>query len=138
MTTCFLSPSRPLALLDPDILVPQLRPRRDELAHQPHTLGVVDDLEHHASRAHVVLGTAEGAVLADHDAGDSIEQRGAAAHVAWRERGVEHGPPILRAVEAADDLEAVHLGGEDRAASLDPAVVAAADDLPAEHENRTD
>ena len=41
MTSCFLSPSRPLALspsrplalLDPDILVPELRPRRDELAH---------------------------------------------------------------------------------------------------------
>ena len=48
------------------------------------------EIEPVAARAQVLLGPLEGAVLADHDARDAIEQARAAAHVARRKRRVQH------------------------------------------------
>lgn len=54
--------------LNADVLVPELGPACDELAHQARALGVIDNNELHSSGANVVLRTAERPILADHDA----------------------------------------------------------------------
>ena len=50
------------------------------------TLRVVDDFERHAARADIILRPLKRAILADHDPRNAVEQGGAAAHVAGRER----------------------------------------------------
>jgi hypothetical protein len=63
----------------------------NELAHQLLALLAlnVDDLD--AARLEVRLATKESVVLAEHDAGYLVEDAGAGAHVAGRERGVHGG-----------------------------------------------
>src|ERR1700722_11331374 len=53
--------------LDPDILVPELRPRLDKIAHQLDAIRVLQNLELHPLRLHIFLGSLECHILADHD-----------------------------------------------------------------------
>src|SRR5947209_8012670 len=76
--------------VDADVLVPQVGVGTDELRHQPDALRVVGDFERHAPGAEVVFRPPEGPVLPDDDLRDLVQQRGAAAHVARGEGGVEH------------------------------------------------
>ena len=69
---------------------------------------------------------------------DAVEQGGAAAHVAGRERRVEHGAAIVGGPEPAGVFQAVHLGVQDGAAVLHAAVVAAADDAAIDDQHRAD
>ena len=63
----------------------------DELVHQLFALLAlhVDDLD--AARLEVRLATQESLILAEHDAGDLVEDAGTGAHVTGRERGVHGG-----------------------------------------------
>jgi hypothetical protein len=106
--------------------------------HSSGRARILRDHEFHAARAHHGLGALEGAVLADHDARDLVEQRSAAAHVAGRKRRVERAARVLARLEAARVLEGVHLRVQDGAAALHAAVVAAAYDLAVEHEHGAD
>ena len=70
---------------------PVLRLLANELAHQLLALLAlhIDNLD--AARLEVRLAAEESVVLAEHDAGDLVEDAGAGAHVAGRERSVHGG-----------------------------------------------
>ena len=116
----------------------ELRVPGDELLNHLVAFGAIDDFQLHATRANVILRPAERAVLADHNPWDAVQESRAAAHVAGRERRVEGRAGVVARGEAPRVLEAVHLGVQDRAAALDAAIVAAADDPPVDHEHRAD
>ncbi len=56
--------------------------RGDERLHQIIALAVVDDIDLHAARTDIILGSLKRAVLADDDFRNLLQQRRAAAHVA--------------------------------------------------------
>lgn len=97
-------------LLLPDILVPQLWIRGDELGHQAHALLVVQDDHVDAPGSEVLLRSLEGPVFADHDPGYFVEEDRAAAHVAGGKSRVQHRPAVILRLEPARVLQAVHLG----------------------------
>ena len=92
----------------------------------------------HAPAPQQVLLSPKGPVLADHDPGNAVEQNGAAAHGAGRERGVERAAPIHRRRQPAGPLQGVHLRVQDHAARLLPAVVTPAEDAFCRDEDRAD
>jgi hypothetical protein len=108
----------------------------DEVLHQLDAGGVLEDGEVDALGADVGFGALEGDVFADDDFGDFVEERGARAHGAGGEGGVEGAAGIDVGGEAACVLEAVHLGMVDNAAMLDALVVSATDDGVIADENR--
>src|SRR5437763_1980232 len=75
--------------LDAYILIPQLRVGPDELFHQADAFAVLHDFKSDAARAEKIFFAHKRPVLADDDAGDSIEQNRAGAHGAGRESGLE-------------------------------------------------
>src|SRR4051812_17363092 len=106
-----------------DVLVPQLRVRRDELRHQRHAVEVAGHDDVDATAAQQVLGAHERAVLPHHDPRDAVEQDRAGAHVARREGGVHRRGPVDPRMQPAGVLQRVGLPVPDRAALLDAAVV---------------
>ncbi len=101
-------------------------------------LGVVADVELDATGTQMRFGTGEGPVLADHDTGDVVQQHGARAHVAGRQRRIQRRSAVVGGAEAPGLLQAVHLGMQHGAALLDALVVAAADDRAVDDEHRPD
>lgn len=77
----------------------------------------------------------EGDVFADDDFGDFVEERGARAHEAGGEGGVEGAAGVDIGGETAGIFEAIHFGVVDDAAVLDALVVAATDDGVVADEN---
>ncbi len=75
--------------LNADVFIPELGAGLDEIAHEADALGVLEDFEGYALASYVVFGPLEGCVFADDDAGDFVEEDGAAAHGAGGEGGVE-------------------------------------------------
>src|SRR5438067_629282 len=85
------TPSRYLPqvhLLHSDILVPQLRLLGNERIHHADARNVLNDLYAHPARSQQLLFPHEGAVLADDDVRDAVEENGASAHRARGERRV--------------------------------------------------
>src|SRR2546430_17531020 len=74
-----------------DVFIPEHRMTCDECPHHIDTGRIVDDGQFNAAAAQELLFAEEGRVLADDDAGNAVEENGAAAHRAGRERRVEHG-----------------------------------------------
>ena len=124
--------------LDADIFVPQGGLRTDEVAHEADAFGVLENFDLDSVAAHMVLGAEKGPVLADDDAGDFVEDDGAAAHRAGRERGIHRRALVNGGGEAAGVAQAVHFAMVDGAAGLDAAVVALADDFAVADQDGTD
>src|SRR5258706_10310966 len=106
------------ARLCADVLVPELRPGGDEVAHELHARRVIENLQLDAARAHVVFRPLKRLMLADDDLGNLVQQRCAAAHVAGRERRVEGRPLVVARSEPAGVFQAIHLGMQNRATLL--------------------
>ncbi len=124
--------------LNADVFVPELGAGLDEIAHEADALGVLEDFEGYALASYVVFGALEGCVFADDDAGDFVEEDGAAAHGTGGKGGVEDALGVDAGGEAAGVFEAIHLGMVDDAAVLDALVVAAADDAALVDEDGAD
>ena len=112
--------------------------RGDELPHHADALVVLHHLDADAARTEEIFLAHERAVLADDDVRDAVEEDGAGAHRAGRQRRVEDGGAIDRRRQPAGVLERIHLAVQDRAALLDPPVVAAPEDAPVVDEHRAD
>lgn len=112
--------------------------RGNKIRHELDARGVLHDFHFDALGADEFLRALEGLVFTHNDVRDFIEQRGAAAHGAWRERGIQSASLINGRLLAARVFEAVHLGVVDDAALLDALVVAASDDFAVAHEHGTD
>jgi hypothetical protein len=91
---------------------------------------VLDDLHGDAAGPQQPLFADEGPVLADDHARNSVEEDGAAAHGAGRERGVERALTVDPRGLTAPVFQRVHLAVPDDAALLDPPVVTAPEDAP--------
>ena len=89
---------------------PVLRLLANELAHQLLALLAlhVDDFD--AARLEVRFAAEESVVLAEHDARDLVEDAGAGAHVAGRERGVHGGAFVGGGGQAACVFEGGDFG----------------------------
>lgn len=74
------------------------------------------------------LGAEEGGVLADDDARDAVEEAGARAHVAGRERRVHGGAAVGARGQPARGLQGRRLAVVDGRAGLHAQVVAAAEE----------
>ena len=79
----------------------------DEVLHQPVTLLRVDVDHLDAVRTQEVLRAHERPVLAEHDAGDLVEQDRARAHVTRRQRRVHRRAPVHRRGQPAGDLQGI-------------------------------
>src|ERR1043165_6146045 len=121
-----------------DILVPQLRVLRDELAHELDALDVLQHLDLHALRTHVFLRAFECDVFADDHPRDSVKQDRATAHRTRAECRVNRAATIDRGRLAAGVFQAIHFGVVNDAAALHALVVTAPNDLAVEHEHRAD
>src|SRR5918999_892011 len=123
---------------DPDVLVPELRVRRDELRHETDAPVVLEHVDGHASRAQQLFLARERAILADDHARDPVEENGAGAHRARRERRIDRALPVHDGRLAPRRLERVHLAVQHGAATLHAAVVPAPADAAVVHEHRAD
>ena len=74
-------------------------------------------------------------VFADDDAGDFVEQRGAAAHGAGGEGRIQDAATLDRSFTTASVFEAIHFGVVNDAVFLDALVMSASDDLSIQNEN---
>src|SRR4051812_27990404 len=74
-------PARGRTCSNADVLVPKVGLGIDKLVHQLNALLKIQDFQRHAAGAHIILRTAKSDVLADDQARDLVEERGAAAHV---------------------------------------------------------
>src|SRR5262245_26520256 len=110
----------------------------NESLHQLAALGVVNDHHLDAAGSNVLFGAAEGAVLADDNFPDAIEQGCAAAHVTGRQRGIENGPAIIGRLEPAGIFETIHFRVEHGASLLHPPIVTASDNDPIDNEDGAD
>src|ERR1043166_10077377 len=118
---------RPLIFSDADIFIPQGGVAGDEIAHQGNAVRVLHPRYPHALVAQIILGSLEGDIFADNDAGNSVEQNGAAAHRAGREGRINNAPLINRRALSAGILEAIHFTMAYDAAVLHALIVAASD-----------
>src|SRR2546426_944222 len=124
--------------LNPDILVPELRVRRDEARHEADARPVLEHLDRDAARTEQRLLADERLILTDDDRWNPVQENGAAAHGARRQRGVQHAFAIDGSRLAAGVLERVHFPVEDHAPALHATVVTATDDPPLVHEHGAD
>src|SRR6266545_1532156 len=72
------------------------------------------------------------------NAWNAVQKNRAAAHRAWRQRGVDGAVAIGAGGLTTGILQRVHLSVQDGTALLHPPVVATAENLPVEHEHRAD
>src|SRR5437868_7150679 len=124
--------------LDAYILIPQSWILPDELFHQADAFVVLHNFNRDAARAEKLFFANKRPVLADDDAGDSVEQNRAGAHGAGRERGIEDAFAVDGGGLAAGIFQRVHFAVQNRAAFLYPPVMAASNDLPLMHNYRAD
>jgi len=110
----------------------------NESSHQLDARRILDHVDGDATRTKQVLLAEECLVLPDDDFRDAVQQNGAAAHGAWRQRRVEYARAIDAGRLASGVLQRIHLAVQDRAASLHAPVVAAADDAPGVNQHRAD
>src|SRR4051812_28074775 len=108
----------------------------DEVFHHLDAGLVLQDFQFNAFGVDVFFRAFEGDILADDDTRDFIEQRGATAHRAGRESGVQNTAAINRGFATAGIFEAVHFSVMNDAALLDALVVSATDDLALEDQDR--
>jgi len=87
-----------------NIFIPDFRLLLDELSHERLALVVVEDDDLDAPLLEVRLAADERRVLADHDARHLVQDAGAGAHVARRERRVHRGAFVRGRGEAAGAL----------------------------------
>ena len=120
----------------PDVLVPKRGVGGDEVTHEANTLLIIGDLEQNTALSNVLFRPSKGAILPNHDARNAIQQRCAAAHVAWGQRRVQCGASIVRGAEAARVLQAVHLGVKGGASFLYTSIMSTPDDSPVDDEHR--
>src|SRR5947199_9445076 len=106
-----------------DVFVPEAGMRANEFGHQTDAFRVAQNHQFDASGAKIRFGALKRLILADHDPGNLVEQRRAAAHVAGREGRVEGGAAVFAGFQAPRVFDAVHLGVKDRALLLNAAIV---------------
>src|SRR6266403_1259253 len=121
-----------------DIFRPQGGVGLNELCHQLLAPSVLEHVDRHPAASKQILLAAERSVLTHHHARDAVQENRAAAHRARRERGVDGAVAIDAGGLATGVLERVHLAVENDAASLDPPIVATAEDPPVVHQHRAD
>ena len=112
--------------------------RRDECFHHRDAPLVLHDIHPHATRSQKRFLAHERLVLAYDNVRDAVEQNRAAAHRARRKRRIHDALAIHRRGLPAGTFESVHFAVEHRAALLDSAVVAAAENRAAMHEHGAD
>src|SRR5438034_11458403 len=78
-----------------DVFVPEAGMRANEFGHQTDAFRVAQNHQFDASGAKIRFGALKRLILADHDPGNLVEQRCAAAHVAGREGRVEGGAAVF-------------------------------------------
>jgi len=117
-------------LLDTDIFVPERWMGGDELPHQCHAFLIVHDFDLNTSRTQVVLGPLKRAILTNNNPGYAVQQYGAAAHIAGRQRRIEHRLAIIGSCQPPCILEAIHLGMQHGATLLNSLVMPTPDNLP--------
>ncbi len=109
-----------------DVLVPEFGLLLDELLHEGGAAGIVEDAELDGVRPEDVLGTHEGAVLADDDSGDTVEEECSGAHDARAQGcGDGEGVPIPSPASGPDTGDFRVSGG---ITGLDAEVVCGSDD----------
>src|SRR3989442_10857185 len=121
-----------------DIFRPQGRVGSNELCHQLVAPRVLKHFHRHPSAAKQVFLAPERSILANHHARNAIKENRAAAHRAWRERGVYRAAAINAGRLTTGILERVHLTVQNDTASLHPPIVATAENLPVVHDHRAD
>src|SRR5439155_5833768 len=122
----------------PDVFVPQIGMRGDEISHQSNAPFVLNDVDANAAIAQQRFLTHERVILADHYVWNAVKEDRAGAHRARRERRVHHAFAIHRCELTTRALERVHLAVQDGAALLHTAIVATAEHAIAMHEHRAD
>src|SRR6266849_10194112 len=121
-----------------DVLVPELRIRCDELRHQSDAGVVLKDLNGDSALSQEVLFAHERSILSDDDPWNAVQQNRTGTHRARRERCVDDRLAIDGSRLSSGVLECVYLAMQCRAASLDAAIVAPANDRSAMHDHRSD
>lgn len=112
---------------EPDVFLPELGMLLDETSHDLHATLVLGNHQLDPSTREQVLGTEEGPILSDQDAGDPKEQSGTRAHDTRAKRRYEsQAIPVPSATGIADTDD---LGMSSRITGLNPEVVAGCDDL---------
>src|SRR5262245_21502582 len=112
--------------------------RFDEGGHQLDAPRILSNLDDHPSRSQKCFLSQERAVFADDYPRNAVEQDGPVAHRAGRERRVEDRRPIHVRALTAGLFERVHLAVQHDAATLNPPIVAAPENMPLMDEHRTD
>ena len=74
------------SLLPPNILIPQIGVRADELGHHRNALGVIKHDDMDSALAEQIFGSEKVPILSDDHSGNAVEQRRARAHDAGTER----------------------------------------------------
>jgi len=121
-----------------DVLIPQFGALSDQSLHHLNAVHAIEDDHLDSSTPHVAFRPLKAAVLAHDDAGNPIEQRGARTHVAGGQGRVQGRTPVNGCGPATGVLKCIHLGVEDWAPLLDPAVVSGADHKAVDDQNRSD
>src|SRR5690606_3438839 len=126
------------SVLHADVLVPERGIGGDELAHHLDALVEVQHDELHTVLAEQALRGGERTVLADHHAGDPVQQDRARAEMARRQRRIERRLAVHPGGQTSRVLQAVGLPVPDRAALLHPPVAPDAEHLAIRHQRRAD